>query len=362
MATLTETAYYSRKAINILAIVAVGFFIVKILWGVASGIIKALFPAGPPPANTAFGKLPYPNAQNEQGSPSAAIAYTLEIVGDELPVMPKTIKVYLMPHNPASFDAFAKMKAVASRLGFTDEPRAVGKSMWQFVDPENPLRSLEIDQTSLNFHLNYNFLADQNLFNEKALVASDKDAPASFLQSVTQQLPDDIAAGKQSINYFKFDSGKLVPTTSLSTADALSVTFNRADIPPSEEFGIKKPVPVVYPDPKQGLVSVLISPSSNEKKKILEARFFYTPIQLTTTATYPTTTSQQAFEMLKTKKAFFATLPNPIPEKVTIREVYIAYLDPYPSQSYLQPVLVFSDKKGFVAYVPLVSPDWLVNN
>jgi hypothetical protein len=266
-----------------------------------------------------------------------------------------------MPRGNVGFDSFEKMKGVASALGFTTDPRAIGKSKWQFVDPENPLRTLEIDQTSLNFHLNYNFLADQNLFNEKGLSPSDKDLPISFLQSTTQQLPEDIAQGKQIVNFFKLESGKLVPATSLSTADAMSITFNRSDIPASPELGIKDPTPVVYPDPKLGLVSVLVSPSSNEKKKILEARFFYTPIQLATSATYPTITSTQAFELLKKRQAFFASIPVPTPSKITIRDVFLAYLDPFPSQSYIQPVLVFTDKKGFVAYVPTISPDWFVH-
>jgi hypothetical protein len=152
------------------------------------------------------------------------------------------------------------------------------------------------------------------------------------------------------LTYFQLSAGALVPTTSLSSADAVGVTFNRPEI---DNF------PVVSPDPQRGLISVILSGNSDSKKKILEARYFYTAIDLENFATYPVISASDAFERLKSGRALYASLPTPVPSAITIRKVYIAYLDPYPPQSYLAPVLVFSDEKGFMAYVPLVSSDWL---
>jgi len=350
MATLTETAYYSRKAINLLAIVAVGFIILKILWSVGSAIFSALFPPGPPPADTAFNQIPYPSAENGLATPSGTITYKLETVGNELPTIPKTMKVYFMPKAKASFDSSNQIRQIGAKLGFNDSPRLVGKSLWQFVDSENPLRDLKIDQVSFNFHLTYNYAVDQNLFNERSLNTSDSTTAISALQQAVG-IPPDLATGKQVTNYLRLENGKLVSATSLSTADAMSIVFNRPDI---------DNIKVVSPDPKMGLVSITISPSSNTKKQILDMRYYYSPIQMDSFGTYPLIPSTQAFTQLQKNEALFASLPSPIPETVTIRDVYIAYLDPYPAQNYLQPVLVFTDTKDFTAYVPLVTPQWLI--
>lgn len=356
MATLTETAYYSRKAINLLTIGLVGFIILKILFAIFGFLVTTLFPAGPPPANFAFGKLPYPNSQNDLGSPSASLKYTLETVGNSLPLVPKTLKVYFMTRPAGSFDSYENMKSLALKAGFSQNPIAIGKSLWKFNDPDNPLRTMEIDQNTLNFKLIYNYQADQNLFNEGSLTTSDQTLPDNYLQQIVGNLPQDLVTGTQAVSYFKLDSGKLVPASSLSTADALSVSFNRAPI--KEEPNIS--YPVVSPKPQQGLVSVLVSPSSGDKKKVLEARYYYTPVELTTWATYNTITSDQALELLKKNDAFLASLPNPQSNSITIRKAYIAYLDPFPGQNYLQPVMVFSDEKGFMAYVPLVDRTYLL--
>ena len=346
MATLTETAYLTRKSVNIGVIIVVILIALKITFSLATGLWQKIFPPPPPPATVAFGKLPYPAAQNNLATPSGVISYSLETATGALPEMPKNMKVFFMPRPGPSFGSFDKMKALATKIGFPDIPQKVGSTAWRFTDSTNPLRILDIDEVSDNFRLTYNYLSDLSLFNQKSF-----SSQVDVISSATSFFGGlGLSFGQPTLTYFKLDAGSLVPTTSLSSSDAVGVTFNRDAV---------DKIPVVSPDPKQGLVSVLLSPSSDQKRKILEGRYFFTTIDLENFATYPVISAAVAFDQLKNGNTIYASVPIPAPKSVTIRKIYLAYLDPYPPQSYLQPVLVFSDEKGFIAYIPVVSRDYL---
>lgn len=356
MASLTETAYFARKGVNLFVILLVLTIIARIIWNLAVGIRDKYFPPPPPPATVAFGKLPFPNAQNNIATPSANVTYTLETVDGQLPQLPTTMRVYFITSAGPSFNSFDKMKAEAAKIEFTGTPVRAGTTSWRFVDTNNPLRLLDIDEISQNFRLTYNYQSDSSVFQAKNFTSvDDVIAQARGFYNSLGILASDLTAGTPQVSYFRFDSGTLVPVNAVADADAISVTLNRANITvsPTEKYAI------VSPDARQGLVSILFSSSADPKKKVLDARFFYSPLDLENWATYPLTKSSVAFEQLKSGKAIFASLPAVMPTTISLREVKLAYLDPYPPQRYLQPVLVFSDQKGFVAYVPVVDPAWL---
>ena len=324
--------------------------VLRIVFLTGLGLKEKYFPAPPPPATLAFGKLPFPNAQNNTATPSANITYTLETVDGNLPTLPITMKVYFMPKSGPSFGSFDKMKSQAAKIGFNSIPQKTGPTSWHFIDKDNPLRAVDIDEISGNFRLTYNYLSDPSLFSEKNFTSVE--TAASFAQGFFDSLgvlASDLKAVAPSVSFLRLDAGTLVSTTAISNADAVGVTFNRASL---EKF------PVVSPDARQGLVSVLFSAANDTKKKVLEARFLYSLIDQENWATYPLIKPADALEKLKAGKGILASLPSPTPTSISIRQVYLAYLDPYPPQSYLQPVLVFSDQKGFVAYVPVVSGEW----
>lgn len=341
MTTLSETAYFARKAINIGAILLVLIIILRILFNLAVGVKDKYFPAPPPPATVAFGKLPYPNSSGSLATPSGTVSYTIETVDGNLPILPVTAKVYFMPKPGPGFGSFEKMKSQAAKLGFSDISSKTGPTSWRFIDRDNPLRVLDIDEISGNFRLTYNYLSDLALFNEKNFTSVEN------IISQAQSFFD--SPGAATVAYFRLDAGTLVTTTALSNADAVGVTLNRQNI---------EKIPVVSPDSRQGLVSVLFSSSNDSKRKILEARYFYSPVSQENFATYPLIKATVALEKLKAGKAIYAGLPTPVPNVIAIRQVFLAYLDPYPPQNFLQPVLVFSDQKGFIAYVPIISPEW----
>ncbi len=350
MSSLTQTAYLSRKLINISVVFLVFGIFAKVLFGFGYALWQEWFPPPPPPATVAFGKLPFPVAQNNVATPSG-ITYRIETVDNRLPVLPLTMKVFHMIRPGPTFGSFQKMTGKASQMGFTDIPKKTSETAWRFTDPTNPLRVLDIDEVTGNFRVTYNFLSDQSIFS--AGIFSSEDQPIASTKSFFSTvggLPDDLVTGTPSAVYFRLDAGSMVSATSLSSAETMSITLNRAPI---------DGYPIMNPDPKQGLVSALVSGASDPKKQILDGRFFYTTIDTENWATYPVIKSEQAFALLQQGDAIFASVPNQLTSDISIRRIYLAYLDPYPPQPYLQPVLVFSDQKGFQAYVPVVSSDWL---
>lgn len=364
MATLTETAYYTRKGIKLLGFAAVALIVLKVSLGIFLSIWLAIFPPAPPPPTVAFGRLPKVKFPiTPIASSSASYTYYLEIVEGTLPVAGKTLKVYFIPKPTPTFGAFGKMRFQANRLGFFGEPKKVpGKAdVWAFDDTVNPLRHLEYDDTIGNFRVFYDYNYDLNLFAQKSFTnqAAILNEATAFFTNLGL-LTSDLSLGNQDMVYFKLDIDRLETTSSLAEADAVAVSFNKAPVVSYKNIETKEvndSYPIISADWKQGLVSVLFSGNTDPIKKVLEAKYYYTYVDFENWATYPTISLAAAYEDLKQGKAYVASLPVRNSKEISIRKVYLGYFDSGESQSYLQPVAVFSDEKGFVAYVPVISPD-----
>jgi hypothetical protein len=85
MATLTETAYYTRNFIKYGSIAAVLIFVLKISWGIFSTWWITVNPPPPPPPTIAFGKLPKINFSQITGLPN--FTYKLETIQGSLPTL-----------------------------------------------------------------------------------------------------------------------------------------------------------------------------------------------------------------------------------------------------------------------------------
>lgn len=353
MATLTEVAYITRKGINLLVIFIIAAFIVQFVLNNAIGLWEKIFPPPPPPPTMTFGKLPLPAAVNNIATPSSAITYIIETPDGTLPTIPYALRVYFMPKSQPSFNAFERMRRVANRLGFFDAPRRITETTWQFVDNRNPLRRLDIDEISLNFRMTYDFISDQSLFNDRNFTSAESvaDEARQYFEQLGI-LPTDFIGGRPIVTYYRLDAGVLVAAPAPAGADAAGVTLTRLDLDSGIETLGK--IPVVSPDYKQGLVSVIFAGTKDSGKRVLEARFLTSEIDKENWATYPVISAEEALERLRNHKAIFASLPQNFGGTITLRKIYLAYLDPYPAQSFLQPVMVFSDERGFVAYVPLI--------
>ncbi len=353
MATLTETAYYTRKSIKVFIFGLAVFFVLKFFLGLGQSVWLSLFPPPPPPPTLSFGRLPkieFPSTP--VGSSSAQFTYTLETVGGALSSQTPNLKVFFIPKPAPSFGANEKMLSQASRLGFTGQPQRIPNTVnsWRFDNNIHPLQHLDYDQTNGNFHLYYEFRYDLNLFFQKTFTNQQEilNQANAFFQNLGLLGPN-----IPSVSYFKLELDKLMPATSLAEADAAAVTFQRANI-----FDRQQSYPVLPANPKQGLISLLFSGNSDPPKKILEANYFYLPVDMENWATYPAISFAQAFEILKSGQAFMAQLSTNPSSQIIIRQAYYAYFDPPNFQNYLQPVVVFSDEQGFLAYVPAISENY----
>lgn len=349
MASLTETAYYTRRTINWLILAVILYFLLRIFWSVFVTVWLYFFPSKPPPPNHRFGPLPaivFPPA----ATPSAQLTFRLETIEGAVPRASDSATVFFMPKQPANLLALTRTQEFAQRLEFDPTPIQDSKSIYHFNDPEAPLRKLRYDIVSNNFILRYGFEQDTGLFLDKALpfVDAAKAEAVSMLQSFAIYV-DDLKGGTQKTTFLKLVSDELVPTTSLSVADAVRIDFFRKPI---------AGIPVFTPNPDEGPVTFIYSGSLSEKKKILEFAYTFWPVDYQTTGTYKLKPSSLAWQELQSGAGFIARNPRS-GTTATIRNVFLGYYDSYEPQTYLQPIFVFEGDNGFLAYVPAVTAEWV---
>jgi len=353
MASLTETAYYTRRTINWLILLLIVYIILRIFWIISVGVFKKLFPPKPPPPNHRFGKLPalvFPPNTPPEGFEQ--LEYKLETIEGTVAIASRSAVVYFMPKQPANLLALSKTQEFAKALQFDPTPQQEpnSKNIFRFIDPTNPLRRLRYDIVTDNFILRYGFEEDLRLFSEKnftsvdALVAQTRNIMQSY-----DLYKEDIAGGNTRITYLRIEGTSLTATTSLSKADALRIDFNRKSI---------GALPIVYPNPDDAQISIVYSGNRDARKRILQFAYTYWPIDYQTVATYALREGLLAWQELLNGSGYIARYPLKN-KTATVRNVYLAYYDSYDPQTYLQPVYVFEGDEGFMAYVPAVAQEWI---
>lgn len=348
MASLTRIAYYTRKTIVLGIIGLISLFVIKTLISFGIKQWQTTHPAPPQAPNVLFGKLPkskfshskYPHPQN----------FVLETVGGELPEASATAKVFQIPKKLPSLLASRHAQEFASRLGFINKPIEKTATRYKFEDPKTFLKTLDLDIINYNFSLNYDFLKDVEVFKEKSFfsVEQAKTEANRFFQS-TAIFPSDLQNGERKVSFLKFSGQELLPTSSLSKADAVRVDYLRSDAENS---------PVLPPEFEKSPVFIVFSGSKAKEKRIILAEFNYFEVNYQTSATYPIKTTQEAWEELKNGLGFIARWQGKSGQAI-IRKAYLAYYDSPEYQPFLQPIFVFEGDQEFVAYMPAVKNEWL---
>jgi hypothetical protein len=351
MASLTETAYYTRRTINWAILGVIGYFILRLLLSLGIQAYLAVFPPKAPPPNHGFGILP-PVVFPEEENP-VKLTYALQTITGTVPAASQSATVYLMPKKPASLLALTQTQSFASKLQFDPTPHQETNSIYRFDDSQFPLRKLRYDIVSNNFIVRYTFESDTSVFNNKNTLSESEAIALARQQLVVNQLDaPEYLGGKTSITFLKLKENELIETTSQSQSDAVRVDFYRKNIGDTS---------VVTPRPKEGPISFVFSGALNFKQQTLQFAYANWPIDYNTTATYELKTSNQAWEELKAGQGYIAQLPVTGSTNVTVRDIYLAYYDTYDQQPYLQPIFVFEGDDGFVAYVPAIAPAWTKN-
>lgn len=350
MASLTQTAYYTRRTINWMILGLIAYFILRILWSVTVVAFKTFFPAKPPPPNHAFNKLPalvFP--QNNPPANIGQLSFRLETIQGVVPEASATAAIYFMPKQPANLLALTKTQDFAKTLQFDPSPQQESKNIYRFTDSTNSLRRLRYDIVTDNFILRYAFEEDLTLFAEKNFATVD--ALMSQTRNIMQSYglyKEDLAGGPTRVMYLQLDGKNLIQTSSLSKSDAVRIDFFRRQI---------GGLPILYPNPDDAPISIIYSGSRDARKRMLQFAYTYWPIDYQTVASYALKTSTQAWQDLQGGAGYIARYPQQ-GNTAVIRNVYVAYYDSFDPQTYLQPVFVFEGDDGFVAYVPAIASEW----
>lgn len=361
MATLTETAYYTRRAVTYGTILLIAGIVLKIILSAFGSYWTAAHPPPPPSPTVAFGKLPLIEFSSLQPVPIAsgsAYSYKVEAIEGKTVTLPKTSKVYYMPAIPSNLKALDRAKEKSAKIGFNTDPSYITPEIYTWVDPENKWRTLTMNIYTGNFSISYNFLADQTLLIDKN-VPNLQNAfveAKNFLERLGIDTSD--MAGVENINfqsdprigaYLKFSISDFTMATSQSEADAVRINLPKKKL---------DDLPFMTVDPYGSLVSFTFSGQKDEKKRILLANYTNFPIEKNVIATYPLKNFDEALEELKKGSGFIASYKGK-GTAIIIRKAYLAYFDPPLPLTYLQPIVVFEGEDSFVAYVQAVSQEWI---
>jgi hypothetical protein len=349
MATLTETAYYTRKIIKIGAVLIASFFALRILARWAGVTWKRLNPPKPPAPTVYFGKLPpiyFPESKDSSG-----LTFKLETVEGTLPTLPAVGKVFFIPKEIYTYLTYEKAINAARSLGFRNEPKKLSQdseTTYQWINQETIPSFLTMEIVNRNFIFRYSYEKDQTLLNIKTLIT-----PGEAVTRLKNRLltigfyPDDIKEGRSIAVYYRYSPPNLIRVSSLSETDFVKVSLLRREI---------NELPILPPNPYDANISALVSKSSGGKS-IVELNYTYFPIDHEVWGTYPLKDVTQAWDELKNGQGFIANLGENASGEITIRRVFLAYFDPHNHQNYLQPIFVFEGDKEFAAYVPAISSE-----
>lgn len=348
MASLTYTAYLVRKSVKYgaLLVLIIGLGRGMLLAGVQAW--EKAHPEPPAPPDTKFGKLP-PVLFGE--SATASDQFYLETVDGGLPKTSDRIKVYFSPQISTKFLALDMAKKRAAGLAFPQEPEKLKEDEYVFRNAVNST-SLTINVLTGNFYFTYPYLNDQTLINPNTLPSNSEAINLSlgFLDKAGVG-NDDLKMGEKKISYWKIKPDGLTEVSSPSEADLIRVSFLRLPIVDGSET-----YKILGPKVKEAGVTVLVSGSDMDSKRIVEAKFNYLPVDREQFATYPLKTAQTAWDNLIHKEGYVA---NSKGGRMAIRRVYLAYFEPNMATNFLMPIYVFEGDGETSAFVSAIEDRWV---
>lgn len=342
MATLTQTAYFARKAIKYGSFFLVGLIILRSLFLTIKKIIPKK-PAPPPPPTIAFGKLPALKFPQKNNLP--AINYKLETISGTLPKFPNQEKVFFMPKPVSNILAWEKTRTWAKDLGFSAEPQEIDKFVNRFTNNSTPKITLDVNVLSRNFTFSYDWKNNLEILSSSAVNPQQAvSLSIAFLQAA-KSLAEDININSTKTVFLRNDGGNLTESVQ-EASNFTKVNFFRNDID-----GYK-----VYPaDPKDSNIYLIVSSIKNQYQGIIEARYFHNQISLNNFSTYPLKDINTAWLELISGKGFAANLGNNPEGNAVIRNITLGFYDSFETSDFLQPIYVFEGDRDFIAYVPAVS-------
>ena len=343
--SLTTTAYYARNIIRYGGVGLVGFII---LWtgGVAAiAAYKAAHPPYIPPENR-FGKLPaivYPEKSYEKKN------FNFELPNDDFPKYKDQAKVYVVYRPVSTFLALEEETKRAKNLGFVNTPVEIKPNIYEFKN-DSLNQTLTVNVLNGSYKMEYPYLNDQLLLNPEKVPSKEEaiQHALTYLQT-GGQIDTDLTEGNKKVSFWKINYDGLKSVPSQSEANAVRVDFFRKNL--EDDYQIKTA------EPSKASVSVLVSGSGTENKRIIEVNYNYINIDRESYSTYLIKSAEQAADELKAGKYWPAV--DTSTSSVSIKNVYLAYFEPISLTNYMLPVYVFEGDNNFVAYVTAVTDEWI---
>jgi hypothetical protein len=342
--SLTETAYTSRQLIKY---GGSGLVIFVFLWTVITAGYKAYIKAHPPyvAPTIRYGILPklvFPEKQVNKKT------FTLQLANDAIPTFKDQAKVYVIYRPNTTFLALEEDKKTAADFGFDTDPTEVKPGIYEFKN-DTLNRTLTVNVLDGDFKMTYPYTSDQMLLTPTTMPKKDEaiDIAANFLKK-GNKLTDDLDQGDKKVTFWQIQSDGLKAVSSQAEANAARVDFYRKNF---------DDLPLLSTDFGQASVSVLVSGSDMEAKKVIEVNFKDINIDRESFSTYPIKTAQTAIDDLNSGN--YWTTVDVSDSNVIIRKMYLAYFEPTTLTNYLQPIFVFEGDNNFVAYVSAVDDKYL---
>lgn len=359
MASLTEVADVTRKAVIGLGVFVVVFIVGSVTLRLGRQLWMTLNPEEPPPPTVGFGLLPVPRfpAKDVDG-----LEYVFEIPQGALVTFGDRAKVFFSAGTRSNLLALERAKKQATALGFVFEPEMVSGTVYRW-NKTVPLQSvLEMDINTGNFTMEVAWETDPG-FLQKKLVLNEKQAVSEAKSYLTRAgfLKGDLEEAVVETTLLTASGGEFVQVSSVSEADFIQVDFFRASIvdpnPAFVDGDETETARVLTKDPEMGLARILYSGSRGQGERIVSAEVKYTEVLYEQIETYPVIQPGQAWEYLANGSGYVAREPS-IGNKVVVRRMELGYYDQVEEQSYLIPMYVFYGDNEFVGYVPAITPKW----
>ncbi len=343
--SLTQTAYTSRRLIKYGGI---GIIAISILWSLSVLAYKAYLAAHPPyvAPTVKYGLLPrlvFPErdiASNKN--------FTFELPNDAVPEFSDQAKVYIIYNPNTTFLALQEDIQTAAAFGFTSEPVETETGIYKFIDSKTN-KTLVVNVTTGDFTITYPYTSDQMLLKPDAMPSkSEAIAIATNFLTKGSKYTDDLKNGDKMVTFWQIEGDGLKSVSAQSQANAARVDFYREKLDEksvfSNNFG-------------QASVSVLVSGSTLEAKKIIGVNFKDMRVNKASYSTYPIKTGQEVVDSLNSGNYWIAK--DVTTKDVIIRNIYLAYFEPINLTNYLQPIFVAEGDNNFVAYIPAVNSGYI---
>jgi len=349
--TLTELSYYLRRILPFFILFVLFFLIIFYSFKLYFTFLSLNKPKEPIVPRV-FGNINPPEIKNSTSS--ANFTFVLDNIEGRPVTTTDSAKVYFLPKPTTRFGYREKIYLMAKTFGFNTEV-VTHKLIDNLAVFDDGFKKLTIDISNFNF--TFDNFSDKNFFtstDEGKIIPSEKEIEnkaIDFLKEVGRY-PDELAKGKNQIIYLKYHPGfeSYVNVDNPNEADLVEIDLYRQY--PDE-------VPVVSPKFFNSQNYVVLRFLKNNKYQVLKAQIAFYEKSDSQFDIYPVKSGDLAWEEL-TKGKGYVVAATKGKKDIVIKKMYLAYYDPDFYQSFLEPVYVFLGEDDFVAYLPAIANQFLI--